>query len=53
LQAEITEKGVKFRHPTTNAEMMLTPEESIKCQNEIGADIMMQLDDVVSRWDFV
>lgn len=26
----------------------LTPEESIKCQNEIGADIIMQLDDVVS-----
>jgi queuine/archaeosine tRNA-ribosyltransferase len=22
---------------------MLTPEESIKCQNEIGADIMMQV----------
>ena len=46
--AEITEQGVKFRHPETNEEMMLTPEESIKCQNEIGADIMMQLDDVVS-----
>ena len=28
--------------------MMLTPEQSIQCQNEIGADIMMQLDDVVS-----
>lgn len=27
---------------------MLTPEQSIQCQNEIGADIMMQLDDVVS-----
>lgn len=27
---------------------MLTPEESIRCQNNIGADIMMQLDDVVS-----
>lgn len=46
--AEITEQGVKFRHPEDNREMMLTPEESIKCQNEIGADIMMQLDDVVS-----
>lgn len=28
-------------------EMLLTPEESIRCQNNIGADIMMQLDDVV------
>jgi len=28
--------------------MMLTPEQSIKCQNQIGADIIMQLDDVVS-----
>lgn len=26
---------------------MLTPEESIEIQNAIGADIMMQLDDVV------
>lgn len=26
---------------------MLTPEESIHIQNAIGADIMMQLDDVV------
>lgn len=26
---------------------MLTPEESIKSQNAIGSDIMMQLDDVV------
>jgi tRNA-guanine transglycosylase len=46
--AEITEQGVKFRSPVDGTEMMLTPEESIKCQNEIGADIMMQLDDVVS-----
>ena len=27
--------------------MLLTPEESIRCQNNIGADIIMQLDDVV------
>lgn len=27
---------------------MLTPEESIDIQNAIGADIMMQLDDVVN-----
>ena len=46
--AEITEEGVKFKSPIDGTEMLLTPEESIKFQNEIGADIMMQLDDVVS-----
>jgi len=46
--AEITEEGVKFRSPIDDSEMMLTPEQSIKCQNEIGADIIMRLDDVVS-----
>jgi len=46
--AEITEQGVKFKSPTDGTDMMLTPEQSIKCQNEIGADIIMQLDDVVS-----
>ena len=46
--AEITEEGVKFQSPIDGSEMMLTPEESIKFQNQIGADIMMQLDDVVS-----
>jgi tRNA-guanine family transglycosylase len=28
--------------------MLLTPEKSIELQNAIGADIIMQLDDVVS-----
>ena len=28
--------------------MMLTPEHSISLQNSIGADILMQLDDVIS-----
>lgn len=47
--AEITEQGVKFISPLDNvSEMMLTPEQSIQCQNQIGADIIMQLDDVVS-----
>lgn len=46
--AEITEQGVKFQSPHDGSEMMLTPEHSIHIQNKIGADIMMQLDDVVS-----
>jgi queuine tRNA-ribosyltransferase catalytic subunit len=45
--AEITEEGVKFQSPFDQSECMLTPEESIGIQNVIGADIIMQLDDVV------
>ena len=45
--AEITETGVKFQSPFDGSESMLTPEESIHLQNVIGADIIMQLDDVV------
>ncbi len=32
----------------TGSECLLTPERSIEIQNAIGADIIMQLDDVVS-----
>uniref|UniRef100_A0A1A9WWF0 Queuine tRNA-ribosyltransferase catalytic subunit 1 n=1 Tax=Glossina brevipalpis TaxID=37001 RepID=A0A1A9WWF0_9MUSC len=45
--AEIDENGVNFRSPFDNSECMLTPEHSIQIQNVIGADIIMQLDDVV------
>ncbi|XP_069688477.1 queuine tRNA-ribosyltransferase catalytic subunit [Periplaneta americana] len=45
--AEITEEGVKFQSPYNGSEEMLTPERSIEIQNLIGADIIMQLDDVV------
>jgi queuine tRNA-ribosyltransferase catalytic subunit len=45
--AEITEAGVKFRSPSDGSEMLLTPEASMKLQNQIGSDIMMALDDVV------
>nr|KAI8748267.1 queuine tRNA-ribosyltransferase-like [Biomphalaria glabrata] len=45
--AEITEEGVKFQSPHDGSEMLLTPERSIEIQNSIGADIIMQLDDVV------
>jgi queuine tRNA-ribosyltransferase len=46
--AEITEKGVQFESPHDGSLMLLTPEHSMSLQNSIGADIMMQLDDVVS-----
>lgn len=46
--AEITEQGVKFQSLNEQkAEVMLTPEHSIEIQNAIGADIIMQLDDVI------
>lgn len=51
--AEITEEGVTFDSPFSkdkdNPErMLLRPEDSIRHQNDIGSDIMMALDDVVS-----
>ena len=46
--AEITEEGVRFQSPHDNSMMLLTPEHSMEIQNTIGADIIMQLDDVVS-----
>ena len=46
--AEITEEGVKFQSPHDGRELLLTPEKSTEIQNSIGADIIMQLDDVVS-----
>lgn len=45
--SEVTEEGVKFQSPHDSTEKLLTPEESIRIQNSLGADIIMQLDDVV------
>ena len=45
--ADITERGVTFQSPADGRMMLLTPEESIGVQNRLGADIIMQLDDVV------
>ncbi|XP_069653567.1 queuine tRNA-ribosyltransferase catalytic subunit 1 [Haliaeetus albicilla] len=46
--SEVTEEGVRFRSPYGGDEILLSPEKSIEIQNALGADIMMQLDDVVS-----
>ena len=46
--AQINEEGVTFQSPSDGTKMLLTPEKSMELQNEIGADIMMALDDVVS-----
>lgn len=45
--ATITESGVVFQSTHGGGELLLKPEDSIRIQNSIGADIMMQLDDVV------
>jgi queuine tRNA-ribosyltransferase len=45
--ATISEEGVRFQSPVDGSQMLLTPELSIKLQNQIGADIIMALDDVV------
>lgn len=45
----ITEEGVLFENPFKPGEtLMLRPEDSMRIQHAIGADIMMQLDDVVA-----
>ncbi|XP_055948048.1 queuine tRNA-ribosyltransferase catalytic subunit 1-like [Argiope bruennichi] len=46
--SKVTEDGVNFVSPYDEKEILLTPEKSIDIQNSIGADIIMQLDDVVS-----
>ena len=46
--SEVTEAGVEFQSPHDGSRMLLTPEKSVDLQNSIGADILMQLDDVVS-----
>jgi queuine tRNA-ribosyltransferase len=45
--SKVTEEGVQFTSPFDGTDSLLTPEKSIEIQTAIGADIMMQLDDVV------
>ena len=42
------EEGVAFQSPVDGQQLLLTPERSTQIQNDIGANIMMALDDVVS-----
>lgn len=44
----VTENAVVFESPYSGECMTLRPEDSIRYQNEIGADVIMQLDDVIS-----
>lgn len=46
--SEVKEDGVHFISPVDGTRLLLTPEESVRTQQAIGSDIVMQLDDVVS-----
>lgn len=45
--SNVTEEGVTFKSPVDGSEKLLRPEDSIHIQNQLGADIIMALDDVV------
>ncbi len=45
---KITEEGVMFRSHIDGAKILLTPELSMDMQSAIGADIIMQFDDVAA-----
>jgi queuine tRNA-ribosyltransferase catalytic subunit len=46
--SSVSEEGVNFQSPVDGTAMLLSPERSIQLQNHLGADIIMQLDDVVA-----
>ncbi|MGD1905925.1 MAG: tRNA guanosine(34) transglycosylase Tgt [Leptolyngbyaceae cyanobacterium] len=41
----ISEQGVKFRSPKDGRQINITPEESIRIQNQLGADVIMAFDE--------
>jgi queuine tRNA-ribosyltransferase len=42
---KITEEGVHFRHHKNGAPLFMSPEDSIKVQEQLGADIIMSFDE--------
>ena len=42
---KLSEEGVKFRSPVDGAEVFLSPEESMRIQRVLGADVAMQFDE--------
>lgn len=46
-QVTVTDDGASFRSHIDGAAVRLTPEDSMRIQQRLGADIAMQLDDVV------
>lgn len=43
----ITEEGVYFQHEVTRQEIFLGPQEAMKIQNDLGADIIMAFDECI------
>ncbi len=53
--AKVTDKGVVFYSHTDGKKILLTPQKSIKIQNDIGADIIFAFDEPVSpatNWQY-
>lgn len=48
---KITEEGVEFKDPKSGDSHFLSPEKSIQIQLELGADMIVAFDDVVSLED--
>jgi queuine tRNA-ribosyltransferase len=42
---KIREEGVEFRHHLSGERLFMTPEDSIRIQNNLGADIIMSFDE--------
>lgn len=42
---KITEEGVHFRHHKNGSKLFLSPEDAIKIQEDLGADIIMSFDE--------
>lgn len=47
-RSRITEEGVEFRSHIDGAKILLTPEKSVRIQEQLGSDIAMVLDQVIA-----
>ncbi|MBR9675894.1 tRNA guanosine(34) transglycosylase Tgt [Candidatus Woesearchaeota archaeon] len=45
---EITDDGIVFKNPYTGKKELLSPEDAVRIQEEIGSDVAMVLDDMPS-----
>ncbi|MDR0899075.1 MAG: tRNA guanosine(34) transglycosylase Tgt [Lactobacillaceae bacterium] len=47
----ITEEGVHFKNHVNGDEMFLSPEVAMRIQNNLGSDVMMQLDEAIPYFE--
>jgi queuine tRNA-ribosyltransferase len=47
---KVSEEGVRFRSPINGDALMLTPEESMRVQTALGADVVMIFDECTPYW---